>query len=251
MAKLLVLDDEPETLEWMAAALTSIGHEVRPCRSGRKALAEIGTWRPDLIVSDILMPELDGLSFARMAHANGGPPIMFISIAMKQAEAVLAGAVGYVQKPATAAEVRAAVTDVLGHDRQRATILVVDDDPEPRELYGSYLQPRFEVLEAVDGVDALAQLRAHRIDLVITDFHMPHMNGLELIRAMRADPQLERVPVIVQTSDRVALKSPVWRELKVAYQLDKVDFFRWLRRSIDAQLPSGAASNRPSVRSPV
>jgi CheY-like chemotaxis protein len=94
MAKLLVLDDEPETLEWMAAALTSVGHEVHLCSSGRQALAELGTWRPDLIVADILMPELDGLAFARLAHASGGPPVMFISIAMKQAAAVRTGAVG-------------------------------------------------------------------------------------------------------------------------------------------------------------
>jgi CheY-like chemotaxis protein len=80
-------------------------------------------------------------------------------------------------------------------------------------------------------------LRRHAIDLVITDFHMPHMNGLELIRAMRADEGLDGIPVIVQTSDTGALQSPVWRELKVAYRLDKVRFFDWLRQRIDARLP--------------
>lgn len=246
MAKLLVLDDEVETLEWMTAALTSIGHTVRAYRSGREALAGLGEWRPDLVVADILMPELDGFAFARLARAMGDPPIMFISIAMKSAEAVLAGAAGYVQKPATAAEVRAAVEEVLGRERQRATILVVDDDPEPRELYATYLRPAFEVVEAGDGDEALGILRERPIDLVITDFHMPRMNGLELLRAMRGEPKLERIPVIVQTSDQVALRSPVWRELKVAYQLEKADFFRWLRRSIDVQLAPRTQPSHPS-----
>jgi CheY-like chemotaxis protein len=215
MAKILILDDEPQALEWMTAALASLGHDVRGYVSGRAALAEVTEWRPDLIVSDLLMPELDGLAFSRLVRAQGGPPILFISIAMKQADAILAGAVGYVEKPATANEIRAAVQHVLGIDKRHARILIVDDDPDARELFVQCLGS-FEVEEAEDGNVGLAKLRERAFDLVITDFHMPVMNGLELIRALRADPALERIPVIVQTSDRVALSSPVWRELKVA-----------------------------------
>jgi CheY-like chemotaxis protein len=237
MAKLLLLDDEPEALELMTAALATDDNEVRAFRSGRDALAQLREWRPDVIIADIFMPELDGFAFARLARTLGAPPIMFISIALNRAEAVLSGAVGYVQKPATAAEIREAVAEVLGHARERATILVVDDDDEAREIYVGYLRPVFEVVEAANGVEALERLHDTLIDLVITDFHMPEMNGLELIRAMRADERLERTPVIVQTSDRIALSSPAWRELEVAYMLDKLQFFRWLRRSVDALLP--------------
>lgn len=246
MAKLLILDDEPEALEWMTAALSRDADEVRAFRTGHAALRELGSWQPDLILSDILMPEIDGFAFARLARSLGDPPIVFISIAMKRAEAVLAGAVGYVQKPATADEVRAAVSEVLGHPRRRARLLVVDDEYEVRELYASYLEASFDVVEARDGVDALVSLRTRPIDLVITDFHMPRMNGLELIRAMRADDKLESMPVIVQTSDSVALQSPVWRELKVAYRLDKIRFFDWLRDLIDTKLPRarGVAASR-------
>jgi CheY-like chemotaxis protein len=243
MAKLLLLDDEPEALEWMAAALTSLGHEVHAYASGRAALNEVTGWRPDLIIADMLMPELDGLAFSRLVRAQGGPPILFISIAVKKADAVLAGAVGYVQKPATADEIRAAVTEVIGHEKRQARILIVDDDLDSRELFCDYLGARFEVEEAEDGEVALAKLRARPFDLVITDFHMPVMNGLELIRAVRADPALQGIPVIVQTSDRVALASPVWRELKVAYQMSKVDFAHWLARHINARLVGSSEAN--------
>jgi CheY-like chemotaxis protein len=244
MAKLLLLDDEQDALELMAAALSSDGNEVRAFRTGRDALAQLREWRPDLIIADIYMPELDGFAFARLAHAVGAPPIMFISIALNRAEAVLAGAVGYVQKPATADEIRKAVGEVLGHARTRATILVVDDEKEARELYAGYLRSGFEVVEASNGVEALERLHDAQVDLVITDFHMPEMNGLELIRAMRGDERFERIPVIVQTSDRIALSSPAWRELEVAYMLDKMEFFRWLRRSIDALLPKSAEADQ-------
>jgi CheY-like chemotaxis protein len=236
MTKLLLLDNEPEALEWLTAALTTEGDEVRAYETGKAALAGVDDWRPDLIIADVLMPEMDGFAFARLVRAHAGPPIIFISIAMKRAEAVLAGAVGYVQKPATANEVRAAVHEVLGHQHKRSTILVVDDDADARELFRQYLGSAFRVVEAEDGADALAKLRQRPVDLVITDFHMPKMNGLELIRELRADPALERTPVIVQTSDRVALASPVWRDLDVAYRIEKSDFLRWLRRNIDESL---------------
>ena len=236
MGKLLLLDDEPEALEWMTEALAALGHEVRGYQSGRVALADLSEWRPDLIVADILMPEMDGLAFARLVRAHGGPPVLFISIAMKRAEAILAGAVGYVQKPVTAEEVRAEVERVLGHEVGRASILLVDDVPSSRELYRMFLEQSFDVAEAEHGAIALALLRQRPFDLVITDIHMPVMNGVELIRAIRLDPALEQIPIIVETSDRAALTSPVWRELKVASRVDKLEFLRWLDRHINARL---------------
>jgi CheY-like chemotaxis protein len=243
MTKLLLLDNDPEALEWLTAALTNEGDQVRAFQSGKEALAGLDDWRPDLIIADVLMPEMDGFAFARLVRAHAGPPIIFISIAMKHAEAVLAGAVGYVQKPATANEVRAAVHEVLGHAQKRSTILVVDDDDDARELVRQYLGSSFRVIEAVDGADALEKLRQRPVDLVITDFHMPKMNGVELIRELRGDPAFERTPVIVQTSDRVALASPVWRDLDVAYRIEKADFLRWLRRNIDASLTRTARAH--------
>src|SRR5262249_38181136 len=152
-------------------------------------------------------------------------PVMFVSIARKQAEAVLLGAIGYVQKPATAAEIREAVTRVLGHPQARNVILIVDDDPEIRDIYRSCLEPTFDVVEAANGRAALALLHERpKVDLAIVDVHMPIMNGTELLRAIRADPALERLPVIVQTNDSTALRAPVWRELHVAQLVDKGEF---------------------------
>jgi CheY-like chemotaxis protein len=240
MAKLLLLDDEPTTLEWMTAALSALGHEVRGYESGRSALEHLDKFRPDLIVADILMPEMDGIAFTRLLRSHGGPRVMFISIARRQADAVLAGAVGYVQKPATADEVRAAVAEVLGHEPRPASILVVEDDPDTRSLYHLILEREFEVLEAEDGMQGLELLRQHHVDLVISNFHMPRMNGMQFVRAMRADRALQRIPVIVETSDHVVLTSPAWRELGVAYQIDKTDFIGWLNNNIGVALQRDA-----------
>lgn len=232
MAKLLLLDDDDETLAWMSAALQSLGHEVRSYVSSRAALGALDAWSPDLIVADILMPEMDGLTFARMVRRRH-TPVMFVSIARKQAEAVLCGAVGYIQKPATAGQIRQAVGRVLGRGDSRNSILVVDDEDELREYYRLLLQPQSTVLLAENGETALRQLHAHPVDLAIVDVHMPVMNGVDLIRAMRRDPRLERVPVIVQTADRSALGAPVWNELHVSQVVSKLEFVDWLGRAID------------------
>jgi CheY-like chemotaxis protein len=243
---LLLLDDEPLALEWMTAALEKLGHDVHGYRDAASALADLDKWRPDLIVSDILMPEIDGMRFARMVRGHGGPPVLFISIAMKHADAILAGAAGFVQKPATAAEVRSAVQSVLGHLGRRALVLIVDDDAEARQLFADVLSPTFDVIEADDGYTALALLhrrharRERPVDLVITDFRMPIVNGAELIRLLRSEAPFERLPVIVQTSDSVALSSPVWESLNVSYQIDKGQFVDWLKQRIDAELPQSA-----------
>ncbi|WP_240415567.1 response regulator transcription factor [Paenibacillus periandrae] len=65
-------------------------------------------------------------------------------------------------------------------------ILVVDDDPHIRELVGLFLQRAgFDVLEAVDGQDALLKLEGSKVDMVILDIMMPNMDGWELCSELR------------------------------------------------------------------
>ncbi len=236
MAKLLLLDDDAATLAWMGPALELKGHEVRAFTRAIDALEALEEWTPDLIVADIVMTEMDGLEFARLTRRLHGVPLMFVSVASLRAEAVIAGAAGYVQKPATAAEVRAEVERVLGNGKERGTILVVDDDAAARWLFRSFLGTHFDVLEAEHGERALEILSSHRVDLAIVDVHMPVMGGAELIRRMRSIPSLERLPVIVQTGDRSALGAPVWRDLHVAHVIEKDDFVEWIANRIDAHL---------------
>jgi two-component system sensor histidine kinase and response regulator WspE len=77
-------------------------------------------------------------------------------------------------------------------------VLVVDDSITVREVERQLLrQQGYDVAVAVDGQDGWNQVRAGHFDLVVSDVDMPRMNGLELVRAMRGDPALRGVPVIV------------------------------------------------------
>ena len=83
-------------------------------------------------------------------------------------------------------------------------ILVVDDDAPIITLMRSLLREfGFEPRTAITGTAALEAARAERPDLVLLDKNMPGMSGSEVIRALRGEPGLERVPILILTGDRV------------------------------------------------
>ncbi len=84
-----------------------------------------------------------------------------------------------------------------------ATILIVDELPGYRRVLSTLLgREGYQCLEAADGVEALERARIDRPDLVISDIHMPRMDGHELAFRLWTDPAIMRTPVIFYTADR-------------------------------------------------
>ena len=82
-----------------------------------------------------------------------------------------------------------------------ANILIVDDDPNTRQLYKALLTPfGHAVREAVDGVDGLSLAQTTKPDLILSDIVMPSMNGYEFVCALRKLPGLDAIPVIFQSA---------------------------------------------------
>ena len=81
------------------------------------------------------------------------------------------------------------------------TILLVDDSRVTRELMKVYLIARdVTLLDAADGVEALAVVRDRRPDLVLADMRMPRLDGPGLCEALRRDPATQDIPVLILTS---------------------------------------------------
>jgi two-component system, chemotaxis family, chemotaxis protein CheY len=83
------------------------------------------------------------------------------------------------------------------------TILVVDDSAVMRRIITNHLQALGcrNILEAADGYTALAVLRSERIDLIISDWCMQGMHGIDLLRAIRADAAFGKLPFIMVTAE--------------------------------------------------
>lgn len=83
------------------------------------------------------------------------------------------------------------------------TILLVEDSALMRSLVRDMLRPagRFVITEAADGTAALEILHRQRVDLVLSDWNMQPMNGLQLLQAMRGDPHLAATPFVMMTGE--------------------------------------------------
>ncbi|MFO1114207.1 MAG: response regulator [Beijerinckiaceae bacterium] len=90
-----------------------------------------------------------------------------------------------------------AYTFVLGGN---VRILVMDDDPIQCEFARVYLStPTAEVETAENGEDGLRLLKAEKFDLAVVDLDMPVMNGFQVIRSIRNDPELRNLPIVIVT----------------------------------------------------
>lgn len=128
MANILVVDDEEDMLETIAYNLERAGHQVSRAASAAAALAQLGDRTPDLIISDVMMPGMDGLAFCaavRGRSATALTPFLFVtgkSQAGDKHAGLRAGADDYVTKPFDLGDLLARVNGRLEH-RQRIAAL--------------------------------------------------------------------------------------------------------------------------------
>lgn len=88
--------------------------------------------------------------------------------------------------------------------------MTVDDSPSIRQMVGYTLrQAGHQVVEASDGREALQRWTQQQVDLLITDLHMPHVDGLELIRQVRARPDGRFLPILFLTTESQPEKKQV------------------------------------------
>lgn len=86
-------------------------------------------------------------------------------------------------------------------------VLTVDDSKTMREMVTFTLKGAgYDVVEAEDGAQAVSLLKGEKVDAVITDLNMPNMNGFELIKTLRADPNYKFMPILMLTTEGEASK---------------------------------------------
>ena len=88
-------------------------------------------------------------------------------------------------------------------DRNRLNALVVEDSPPMRKMIVFALSRirELHVVEADDGVDALRRIAGTKFDIIITDINMPILDGLKLVKRLRADEAYKDVPIIIITTE--------------------------------------------------
>ena len=125
---ILVVDDEPQITRVLRTALTAQGYEIRVANDGEMALEIMKDWAPSLIITDLSMPQLDGVQLCRRVRAVSQVPILILSVRdqeRQKIEALDAGADDYITKPFSMNELLA---------RVRANLRRTPKTEEPAEI---------------------------------------------------------------------------------------------------------------------
>lgn len=126
--KILVVDDDVESLKLVGLMLRRQGYEVTTAESGKKALAAVGAALPDLIILDVMMPDMSGLEVSRKLREHEAtariPIIMFTAkiLIEDKVKGFEAGADDYLTKPTHPAELTARVRQILDRHKETANI---------------------------------------------------------------------------------------------------------------------------------
>lgn len=250
----LIVEDNPTTRKMFRVALASAGYEVVEAGDAKTALEIASHRRPDLIVQDFALPDMNGLDLLHAFRKQPGAasiPIFCVSgflSKLKEACAEDEGFTVVLVKPVDPAHIiqlakehlvtTPGPSDVSVGGRR---ILLVDDDPLQLKLTHVWLaNSGFDVLTAADGTSALEEARRHRPDAIVSDVLMPSVDGFALCLAIRRAKETESIPVVltsssyIEDSDR-ALAARVGASVLVA----KTDGLDALVRTIDAALRVG------------
>jgi signal transduction histidine kinase len=224
-ARILFVDDDPNTLAVLAQTFNEIGAEVRSSYSSFVALGVANFWQPDLLVSDIAMPDHDGYWLIRQIRARNSslrevPAIALTAHASpaSQSEALMSGFDGFLAKPVEPGEILEMANRLL--ETRKASlygfstetpisnlnaslrgkkILLLEDDLLFTEVLRMALQAEgFEFRSAATASEAFAIVKEWAPDAIISDLGLPEEDGFAFMQKIRTLPSFGNsgIPVL-------------------------------------------------------
>jgi signal transduction histidine kinase/DNA-binding response OmpR family regulator len=204
--RVLVIEDDHSAASLLSDYLATDGFAVEVTRTGEEGLARATEDPPAIICLDIGLPgDLDGWNFLERLKGNpatANVPVVVCTGNNGRDQAAALGAADFVSKPFSQARIREAIERVLPGGR--GCVLVVDDEESVRRLVVETLaDSRFELLEAVNGEDALAVIADRKPEAIVLDLLMPGLDGFGVLEHLHADADTREIPVIVLTAARL------------------------------------------------
>jgi two-component system cell cycle response regulator len=210
-AQILVVDDNATNLKLVSELLAFEGYDVLNAMDAEAAQVVLATALPNLILMDIALPGMDGLSLTRLLKAD--PRTCHIRIvaltafAMKgdEQKAIDAGCDGYITKPIDTRALPVLLNRILAFpDVVRKTvmnILVIEDQPSQMKLAQRVLSFEGHHVSAAGAAEsAFGAIRADRPEIILLDLGLPGMDGLTLVRKLKADPATRDIHIVAVTS---------------------------------------------------
>jgi CheY-like chemotaxis protein len=218
--RILVVDNLFDNILLLQTLLEDEGYEVETAESGTLALEKIEANPPDLLLLDIMMPDLNGYEVTRRIRENPALPnfpILLISAHERESavQGLDLGANDFIRKPFDFDELFARVRAFLRSKPPTApsrTVLVIEDSPcDAFHLERVFRQLKLTLVihQVCRAEDAMNYLRGEGVyaarsrypmpDFLVLDLKLPGMLGLDFLQRLRQQPDLEQLPVIIMT----------------------------------------------------
>jgi DNA-binding response OmpR family regulator len=213
---LLIVDDDENNRNILCRRLKKEGYTVISAYDGQEALNLLRFERFDMILLDVMMPDIDGYEVLLRIKADSNsldtPVIMISAIGDKDSiiNCLGLGASDYLLKPYNMDIVNARIRRCLGkwhgvnHERnwqammRNSNVLIVEDDEFNRDLLQRRVEQNgFNTACASNGKEALEVLENEKFDLLLLDLMMPGIDGIEVLKRIKADAKYARIPVIM------------------------------------------------------
>jgi PAS domain S-box-containing protein len=212
---ILVVEDNDATRKLIRAAFSNQPVEIVEAKTGAEAIELMNQRAPDLVLQDLLLPDMDGFDLVEKLRASPrgtSTPIVACSGFFSRGDEARASTSSFTDIIVKPIEPARLIEAVLKHLPQRSPVepaqgrrlVLADDDPIQLKLVRTHLAGLgFELIEAPDGAAALEIARQVRPEAIVSDVLMPHLDGFGLCSAVRADPVLSRTPVVLVSANYV------------------------------------------------
>jgi DNA-binding response OmpR family regulator len=229
MEKIFIIEDDEIVAEIYKDKLQAEGYEVEVAHDGQSGYLRLKTFKPDLLLLDMMVPELAGVDIIRMLRGKGGlkdlPIFAFSGSDELLEDAMHLGATGVLSKGEHLPnQIVARITEVIAALRRvgeseavflhtlaewvapTGRVLVVEDDPIILQLVKDVLDEEgYAVVATQDGREAYRILeKDNKFVAGIFDVNVPTIQGTDLLRHMQTEKRLMRIPVLIMTSEQRA-----------------------------------------------
>jgi CheY-like chemotaxis protein/signal transduction histidine kinase len=226
----LVIDDDAEAREMLQRYLDKSGYQVEIAGGGEEGLRLAKKAQPDLIILDVMMPNMDGWEVLSLLKADPeltSIPVVILSMMEDKSVAYSLGASDYLLKPIT----REQLTKILqkyhfSHNESARLVMIIDDDPVNRDMVARMLKKAgFRVGKVEDGRIALNYIEKKQPDLILLDLQMPEMDGFEFVARLHKIYG-DSIPVILMTAKDLTKEDRLRLDENVANIFQKGSYSR-------------------------
>jgi CheY-like chemotaxis protein len=197
-ATILIVDDDESIRSLLRQELNEAGYEIEEAANGKEALLRIRNKRPDLIILDIMMPEMNGFDVAAILKNDPQTmeiPIIVLSIIQDKARGYRIGVDRYLTKPIDTPQLFAEVGALLEQGKSKKKVMVVDEDGAAVLTLKEVLQTKGYAVVESDGKEMVKKAIANQPDIIILNSILSA--NQEMVQSLRFEKGLENVLFLI------------------------------------------------------